>query len=325
MPMAAGAWWNRCRSSVISKVSCPMKSVRVHRMPIAGANRVGAHVGTWPTATALPSMAITSAATPNVRSTAILGLRVAAVRQAIAATTGRVLSWQGAPISTVYHASNGGVMATGPEAWSMASALLAPPVRTVMRAGWQRHPIAISVEEAAVAALLAERAGGLWQCNHPRFRWTRSYGAAWIRQALGEEVPGLDRPIDAACGLPGVSGRVLALQIPALVRRPRWCCARSHPADPAPLAQHLFVMRTPQGRCAGWCDGGGFGHGAGSVPGRCHRSGLPGLVHGANSFHYYPGTVYGPLPATVQSPLESCPPEWLHDVHGCCQRVITAV
>ena len=42
-----------------------------------------------------------------------------AVRQAIAATSGQLLSWDRLPISAVYHASNGGVMAAGPEAWSM--------------------------------------------------------------------------------------------------------------------------------------------------------------------------------------------------------------
>ena len=42
-----------------------------------------------------------------------------AVLQAIAATRGRLLSWNGSPISAVYHASNGGVMASGTEAWAM--------------------------------------------------------------------------------------------------------------------------------------------------------------------------------------------------------------
>ena len=36
-----------------------------------------------------------------------------AVRQAIAATSGQLLSWDRLPISAVYHASNGGVMAAG--------------------------------------------------------------------------------------------------------------------------------------------------------------------------------------------------------------------
>ena len=43
----------------------------------------------------------------------------AAVREAIAATQGKLLSLNNQPISAVYHATNGGVMAAGPEAWAM--------------------------------------------------------------------------------------------------------------------------------------------------------------------------------------------------------------
>ena len=45
----------------------------------------------------------------------------AAVRQAIRATAGQVLAWNGEPIQAWYHASNGGVMAGGDEAWAMDS------------------------------------------------------------------------------------------------------------------------------------------------------------------------------------------------------------
>ena len=41
------------------------------------------------------------------------------VRQAIQATSGKFLAWKGKPIHAVYHATNGGVIASANEAWSM--------------------------------------------------------------------------------------------------------------------------------------------------------------------------------------------------------------
>ena len=53
-----------------------------------------------------------------------------AVRQAIAATSGQLLSWDRLPISAVYHASNGGVMAAGPGGLVDGSAALSEgPIR----------------------------------------------------------------------------------------------------------------------------------------------------------------------------------------------------
>ena len=223
-----------------------------------------------------------------------------AVRQAIAATTGRVLSWQGAPISAVYHASNGGVMATGPEAWSMASVpyLAARPDGD---AGWaERHPLPF-VEEAAVQRLLRERAGA-YGTNHPRFRWTRSYSAAEILQALGEEGRTLTAPLTLRVVSRGVSGRVLALEIagsgstaPVVLRldRIRRTLRR--------LPSTLFVMRTLGGDAWSF-EGGGFGHGAGLSQAGAIDLGYRGWSTERILSHYYPGTVYGPLKAPVQDP-----------------------
>ena len=41
------------------------------------------------------------------------------VRNAISNTSGKYLTWKKKPIHAVYHASNGGVMASGNEAWAM--------------------------------------------------------------------------------------------------------------------------------------------------------------------------------------------------------------
>ena len=74
----------------------------------------------------------------------------ASVREAIAATQGKLLSLNNRPISAVYHATNGGVMAAGPEAWAMQPT-------TYLRAkpdgdeGWSnRHPLPLQQRKAVL-------------------------------------------------------------------------------------------------------------------------------------------------------------------------------
>ena len=224
----------------------------------------------------------------------------AAVREAIAATQGKLLSLNNQPISAVYHATNGGVMAAGPEAWAMQPT-------TYLRAkpdgdeGWNnRHPLPLQ-QRQAVLALLADRSGAFGQ-RHPRFRWTRTLSGQTLRQALGAAADSLVSPLELKVLERGASGRVLALQI-------------SGSSDAAPvtlkldairrtlriLPSTLFVLE-PQGAERWLVVGGGFGHGAGlSQAGAIDlaRRGWP--VERILS-HYYPGTVYGPLSSMVQSP-----------------------
>ena len=106
-----------------------------------------------------------------------------AVLQAIAATRGRLLSWQGSPISAVYHDSNGGVMASGTEAWAMEPQ---PYLRAEADgdAGWvKRHPLPLTATPAV--ELLAGGAGAA--AGTIRFRWTRTLTAA------GSQRPGFSR------------------------------------------------------------------------------------------------------------------------------------
>ena len=223
-----------------------------------------------------------------------------AVRQAIAATSGQLLSWDRLPISAVYHASNGGVMAAGPEAWSMDPQ---PYLKAQSDgdAGWTgRHGVPLT-DRDAVAALLADGAGAYGQA-HPRFRWTRSLRADDLRLALGVSGRELQDPLQLTVLERGASGRVLALQI-----------AGASEATPVvlrldqirrtlrTLPSTLFVLESvgPQH----WLvRGGGFGHGAGlSQAGAIDlaRQGWP--VERILS-HYYPGAVYGPLPQSLESP-----------------------
>ncbi len=224
----------------------------------------------------------------------------AAVRQAIAATTGRLLSWQGTPISAVYHATNGGVMAAGPEAWAMDPA---PYLKAELDgdSGWVgRHRLPMQ-QRAAVNALLADRSGA-YGADHPLFRWTRSLTATEIRQALGAEASGLTLPLELSVLERGASGRVLALQVagsgdalPVVLRldRIRRTLRR--------LPSTLFVIDA-DGPNRWFLRGGGFGHGAGLSQAGAIDLAWRGWTTEAILAHYYPGTVYGPLPAAVQSP-----------------------
>ena len=133
------------------------------------------------------------------------------MREAIAATQGKLLSLNSRPISAVYHATNGGVMAAGPEAWAMHPT-------TYLRAkpdgdeGWSnRHPLPLQ-QRKAVEALLADRSGAYGQ-RHPRFRWTRILSGPTLRQALGAAADPLVSPLQLKVLERGASGRVLALQI----------------------------------------------------------------------------------------------------------------
>ena len=223
-----------------------------------------------------------------------------AVLQAIAATSGQLLSWQRRPISAVYHASNGGVMAAGPEAWSMDPQPYLK-VQVDGDAAWtRRHGLPLH-DRAAVAALLAD-GDGAYGSYHPRFRWSRSLRGDQIRQALGASGRNLQDPLQLKVLERGASGRVLALQI-----------SGSTAVDPVvlrldqirrtlrTLPSTLFVVDSigPQH----WLvRGGGFGHGAGLSQAGAIDLARRGWTAERILSRYYPGTTYGPLFQSLGAP-----------------------
>ena len=224
----------------------------------------------------------------------------AAVREAIAATQGKLLSLNNQPISAVYHATNGGVMAAGPEAWAMQP-------NTYLRAkpdgdeGWSnRHPLPLQ-QRKAVEALLADRSGAYGQ-RHPRFRWTRTLSGPALRLALGAAADPLVSPLQLKVLERGVSGRVLTLQISgssdaAAVNLKLDAIRRTLRTLPSTL----FVLE-PQGAERWLVVGGGFGHGAGLSQAGAIDLAWRGWPVERILSHYYPGTVYGPLSTPPQSP-----------------------
>ncbi len=223
-----------------------------------------------------------------------------AVREAIAATQGKLLSLNNQPISAVYHATNGGMMAAGPEAWAMQPSiyLRAKPDGDE---GWRnRHPLPLQ-QRKAVEALLTDRSGAYGQ-RHPRFRWTRTLSGPALRQALGAAADPLVSPLQLKVMERGASGRVLTLQI-----------SGSNAAAPVTLKldairrtlrtlpSTLFVLE-PQGVERWLVRGGGFGHGAGLSQAGAIDLAWRGWPVERILSHYYPGTVYGPLSTPAQSP-----------------------
>ena len=222
-----------------------------------------------------------------------------AVRQAIADTSGQLLSWQRQPISAVYHASNGGVMAAGPEAWSMQP----QPYLTVQADGDQvwirRHDLPLTSREA-VATLLADGEGAYGR-YHPRFRWTRSLRADQILQALGASGQDLEPPLKLAVLERGASGRVLALQISGAGDRPPVVLRLDQIRRTLrTLPSTLFVL-DPMGPQRWLVRGGGFGHGAGLSQAGAIDLARRGWSAERILSHYYPGTLYGPLPQSQES------------------------
>jgi SpoIID/LytB domain protein len=224
----------------------------------------------------------------------------ASVRQAIKATAGQVLQWQGSPISAVYHASNGGVMAGVNEAWAMPSV---PYLRSQADGGkaWTGSVLVPVPNQAAVEALL-KRTTGAYGSGHPRFRWTRTYSAAQLQGALAAQAPRLGVVQAVSVLERGPSGRVLALQVigdgpgsPVVLRLDG--IRRSLRRLPSTL-----MVVEPAGAGVWRFRGGGFGHGAG-----LSQAGAIDLARQGWSVerilqHYYPGTTLVPLSALRKAP-----------------------
>ncbi|HGY5548458.1 MAG TPA: SpoIID/LytB domain-containing protein [Prochlorococcus sp.] len=217
------------------------------------------------------------------------------VRQAIASTAGKVLSWKQQPINAVYHASNGGVMAAGSEAWAMQPV---PYLRAELdgSAVWADR-FSLPLNKSSALSLLLDDDDGAYGKSHPRFRWTRELTAVQLQQALSSLAPSRSfLPKQLTVLKRGSSGRVLALEIrgednqaPVVLRldgiRRR---LRQLPST-------LFVVQSVGGGV--WkFSGGGFGHGAGLSQAGAVDLARRGWTTEQILSHYYPGTTYAPLP-----------------------------
>ena len=213
------------------------------------------------------------------------------VRQAIRATAGEVLLWNGKPIHAVYHASNGGVSALAEEAWAMEPLPYVNVLADGAAAWSQSIPLPLQSEQD-VRSLLNVSAGA-YGAGHPRFRWSRVYSAGQLTEAFAAAGQGNAAPTAISVRKRGPSGRVLALQID-----------RDRGATPVVLKldairrtlrrlpSTLFVVEA-EGAGTWRFNGGGFGHGVGLSQAGAIDLADRGWTAQRILQHYYPGTQLG--------------------------------
>jgi SpoIID/LytB domain protein len=220
------------------------------------------------------------------------GQASAAVRAAIAATRGQVLTAGAEPIQAVYHASNGGVAAGLEEAWDTEPVPYLRPFVDAPEAAAGRWPLPLA---ASALPSLLQGDGGAYGADHPRFRWQRQLTADRLGAALQARGSEVGQVQTLQVLQRGASGRVVALQIggtagSVVLRRD---AIRRTLRD---LPSTLFTL-TPAGAGLWRVEGGGFGHGAGLSQAGAIDLGRRGWSAQRILLHYYPGTALEPLEA----------------------------
>ncbi|WP_041391271.1 SpoIID/LytB domain-containing protein [Prochlorococcus marinus] len=215
------------------------------------------------------------------------------VQEAIKKTSGKVLTWEGTPINAVYHATNGGVMASANEAWSIDSV---PYLQTQFDGSkrWSKQFALPLNQKSMIQTLLAKR-DGAYGNNHYLFRWRRKISASELQEALLPLRKKFGRPQKLQILERGPSGRVIALEIsgrrnesPIILRRD--AIRRRLRSLPSTL---FWLRKLKEG---GWeFIGGGFGHGAGLSQAGATDLALRGWSTQNILKHYYPGTTYESL------------------------------
>ena len=223
------------------------------------------------------------------------------VRQAIQATSGNVLTWQGVPINAVYHASNGGVMADGTEAWSMAPVSYLK-ARIDGSPSWNES-FALPLNTSSAVAMLLDEESGLHGTEHPRFRWTRRLADAELVQAIRPLSANVSPPLRVTVVERGRSGRVLSLEIAGsgAEDQPVTLTLDGIRRRLRQLPSTLFVLNELNPGV--WeFNGGGFGHGAGLSQAGAIDLAQQGWTTDRILSHYYPGTTLERLSFPERSP-----------------------
>ena len=217
-----------------------------------------------------------------------------AVQQAIKVTSGKFLSWEGKPIHAVYHASNGGVMASAEEAWSMYPL---PYLRATVDGSinfQNRFPLPLQ-SNFSIKTFLSKYEGA-YGTSHYLFRWKRILPASKIIKALNTLHPDMQPPKKLKVLTRGPSGRVLDLAIigsqDEVVEILSVDNIRRIFRD---LPSTLFII--DQLYEGVWqFSGGGFGHGVGLSQAGAIELAERGWNTNQILMHYYPGTVFKTLP-----------------------------
>ena len=217
-----------------------------------------------------------------------------AVKEAIEITSGKYLSWNGKPIHAVYHATNGGVMASSNEAWSMDSLPYLRPQLDGSSAWGEQFVLPLS-SRSAVKKLLSNSEGANGS-NHYLFRWKRILTAENITKTLYPSQKNIESPKRIKVVERGTSGRVIALAIlgseDRIIKILRLDNIRRVLRD---LPSTLFIINQLQEGV--WeVSGGGFGHGVGLSQAGAISLAKRGWSLNQILSHYYPGTDFRTLP-----------------------------
>ncbi len=217
------------------------------------------------------------------------------IKKAIKKTAGRILTWNKKPINTVYHATNGGVMASVNEAWSMHQV----PYLQMRLDGpkeWTRTvDLPLSNEKHLKSFLFSKSEA--FGSNHPLFRWERMLDASKISKQLNQaqKVSSSFYPNKIKVQTRGSSGRVTSLKIIGKTGSAIFLKLDDIRSVLRQLPSTLFVVKEiKEGK---WLfSGGGFGHGAGMSQSGAIELAKNGWTTKQILSHYYPKTKYGFLP-----------------------------
>ena len=217
------------------------------------------------------------------------------IKTAIKKTSGKILTWNQKPINTVYHATNGGVMASVDEAWSINQV---PYLQTRLDGPkyWTRKvDLPLSTDKNIRSFLFSKSEA--FGSDHPLFRWERTLEASQLLKQLNQtqKVSSSFYPNKISVLSRGNSGRVTLLKIEG-----RRGAGISLELDEIrrvlkQLPSTLFVVNEiKEGK---WLfSGGGFGHGAGMSQSGAIELAKNGWTTKQILSHYYPKTKYGFLP-----------------------------
>ncbi len=217
------------------------------------------------------------------------------IKKAIKTTAGKILTWDQKPINAVYHATNGGVMASVTEAWSTNSV----PYLKMRLDGPRRWSsdidLPLSNEKNLKSFLFSESEA--FGRDHPLFRWTRTVESYELSKQLklAERVSSSFHPKQIQVVDRGTSGRVTALKITGSSGSEIFLKVDSIRRVLSQLPSTLFVVKEiKEGK---WLfSGGGFGHGAGMSQSGAIELAKNGWTIQQILSHYYPKTKYGFLP-----------------------------
>jgi len=217
------------------------------------------------------------------------------IKMAIKKTAGKILTWKRKPINTVYHATNGGVMASIDEAWSTNPAPYLQ-MRLDGPKNWSREiDLPLSNEKHLKSFLFSKSEA--FGSDHHLFRWNRTLDASQISKQLNkvQTVSTSFYPKKIRIVQRGTSGRVTALKIEGNTGSEIFLKLDDIRRVLRQLPSTLFVVKEiKEGK---WLfSGGGFGHGAGMSQSGAIELAKNGWTTRQILSHYYPKTKYGFLP-----------------------------